>query len=95
MDLVEQSVKIIGVAGAADLLVELPQPMQHVAFQLGHIRGCDFLCRREPAEIAQQVTQRVSQTTIQVAHLLDDVGSDGQILRVIRGHDPQAQDVSP
>ena len=47
----------------------------------------------KPAERTQQIAQRVAQPAIGVAHMLQDLGADAQILGIIRGDDPEPQDV--
>ena len=74
-------------------LVELGEAVQHPALELRHFRGADRLGRREPGECAQEIAQRVAQAAIAVAHMLQDLGADPQILGVIRGDDPDPQDV--
>ena len=67
--------------------------MQYPALQLRHVLRRDRLHRREAAQRAQQIAQRIAQPAIGVAHMLQDLGADAQILGIIRGDDPDPQDV--
>ena len=93
MQLVEHTVEVIGRAAFADGLVHLLEAVEHPALQLRHLARVQALSLVETGEVAEQIAQRVAQAAVEIAHLLDDVGSHGQVRSVVRAHDPQAQDV--
>ena len=77
----------------ADLLVELGQPMQHPALELGHLRVRQPLGLGEAGEVAQEIAQRVAQAAVGVGDPVQDRLADAQILGVVAADHPQAQDV--
>jgi hypothetical protein len=77
----------------ADERIELGQPMQHPALQLGHLGPRQPLGLVEAGEVAQDIAQRVAQAAIVVADPVQDLPPDPDVLGIVGRDHPQAQDV--
>ena len=91
MQFAEHSVEIVFAAAMADQRVQFPKAMQHPALQLRHLGWPHPLRRVEFVQVAQQVAHGVAQPAVHVDLPLDDLRPDPQVLRIVRGDDPQAQ----
>ena len=88
-----EAVELEGAAGLAQFAVQRVQPVQHPALQLRHVGRRNPLFVRETGHIAEDEAQRVAQPAIGVGLLFDDLRPDAQVFGIVRGDDPQAQDI--
>ena len=88
-----EAVKLESVARLAQFAVERVQPVQHPALQLRHVGRRNPFFVRKPGDVAENEAQRVAQAAVGVALLLDDLRPDAQVFGIVRGDDPQAQDI--
>ncbi len=79
--------------GLAHQRVEFRKPMQHQPLQLRHLLEFDALVFVEMREIAEHPAHGVAQLAVGVDRGLEDFRADAQIVGVVRGADPHAQDV--
>ena len=89
----EHRVEIVGLGRLPHQRIGLGKAMQDIALELGHVRRGDALGRREAGERAEEIAQRVAQAAIDVGLIFQNLGADAQIFRIIRGDDPEPQDV--
>ena len=80
-------------AGPAHLAVNLGEPVQHPAFEFGHVLDGQPLVLGEAGEIAEQKAQGVAQAAIGIRLVAHDLVGDADILGIIRGDHPDAQDI--
>ena len=94
MQLLVDLMEVIAVVQVFDLALHLQRPIHNVTVQRQHllrlkrIRG-----GLETAQIGEQETAGIADTAIAVAHLLEDILGHGHLAPVIRGADPQAQNI--
>ena len=67
--------------------------MEHEALQLRHALDRHAVGLPEMVERAEHPAQRVAQLPVGLHEGLQDLGADAQVVRVVGGRDPQAQDV--
>ena len=79
--------------GLANQRIEFGQPMQHQPLELRHLLRLDPLVVVEMREIAEHPAQRVAQLAVGLDGGLQDFRADAQIVGIIGGADPHAQDI--
>ena len=80
------------VVACAHQLVEFGQPMQHQLFEFRHV-GIGDLVALVVGERAEHPADGVAQLAIGVDIGLDDRLAEALVFRIVRGHDPEAQDI--
>ena len=84
---------VMGSQGRTEAGVELGQPVQHPAFELGQSGLGQTLAVVEAVEATEQPTQGVAQPAVELGLLLEDLRPDPEVFVDVRVHGPQAQDV--
>ena len=79
--------------GLAHLRVELGEAMQHQPLELRHLLDRDAVLRPEMREVAEHPAQRVAQLAIGLDDVLEDLRAEADVVGVVGGAHPQAQDV--
>jgi hypothetical protein len=87
------AVELIISGSLAQFDIEGRQAVQHPAFQLRHIRRLDPLLVRKALKRAEQITEGVAQLAIGIGGAGQHFLADPDILEIVGGGDPQAQDV--
>ena len=88
----EHALEVVDDIAVAHERIELGDSRQHVALKLRHVAVTHRETVAVMGEIAEQKAQRVPQAAIRIHIRLDDIGTDAQILRIVRTHGPEAQD---
>ena len=86
----EDPLEVVGGVALQHLLVELGQPVQHPALELGHLRRLDALGLVEAVEGAEQEAQGVAQPAVAVGGALQDLRADARGRRYSRTARPRA-----
>ena len=79
--------------GLADQLVELGEPVQHQPLELRHLLRRDAVLVAEMREGAEHPADGVAQLAIGLDRGLEDFRADAQVVGIIGGAHPHAQDV--
>ncbi len=79
--------------GLAHQLVELGEPVQHQPLELRHRLALDAILVLEMRERAEHPAHGVAQLAIGLDVGLQDLRADAQVVGIVRGAHPQAQDV--
>ena len=84
----EGALEVVVVVARAHGQIELGQARQHIALKLGHVRVRHREAWAVMREIAEQEAERVPELAVRLDIGLDDVGTDTQILGIVRAHGP-------
>ncbi|MPL90964.1 hypothetical protein SDC9_37023 [bioreactor metagenome] len=89
----EHAREVEGPVVGVHLGIKLGQPVQHPAFELGHLGNRHALGLVKARERAQHEAQRVAQTAIAVRGALQDLRPDALVGGIVGLRHPQPQDV--
>jgi hypothetical protein len=85
-----RAVKLKSGVGVVHLGLEGVELGEHPAVDLGQLRERHrVLGGREVVQVADEITERVAQLAVGLEDLLEDVGPDGDVGRIVDGRDPE------
>ena len=77
----------------AHAFVHFSKTAKHPTLKFRHFLGCKTLFLRHTVQRAEHIAQRVAETTIKIACLLQNIRTEAHILRIIGRQNPQAQNI--